>query len=73
MRFFDAINRWQVVAATAVILAGIDFGIYHFSYLPDKSPAPGPSQRQDLTVPTEETAPKTVSNTPPPSKTQYRP
>lgn len=78
MNFFETINRWQFVVLAVVILAGINLGIYYFSYLPGQSPPAGPSQ--DLTVPVEDTAPKTVSktpparqSTPPPGKTQYRP
>lgn len=74
------IGRWQLLAATLVIIAAIELSLYFFFYLPNRSASPGPSQWQDITVPVEDTAPTTVSktsppqrSTPPPSKTQYRP
>ena len=64
VRFFEAINRWQIVAATVVIMVGIDLGIFSLSHLPDGPPPSAPLQGQSLAVPVEDTTP---------SEAQYRP
>jgi hypothetical protein len=82
--FFDWINRWQVVLVTAVIVAGLDLGIYlgvhHFSHQPDTSRAAAHFQeRRGSDAPVEDTAPRGGSKEPPqrsapsPSKSQYGP
>jgi hypothetical protein len=73
VRFFEAINRWQIVAATVMIVAGIDLGIYSLSHWPDRPTASAAFQGRSLTVPLEDAAPTSVSKPEAASGAQYRP
>ena len=82
MRFFEWINRWQVVVATTLIVAGLDFGLYlgvQHSRQPDSSLIASLFQGRGSEAPVENAAPRVDSKEPPqrstlsPSKSQYGP
>ena len=82
MRFFDWINRWQVVVATVVIVAGLDFGLYlgiQHSRQHDTSLVASLFEGRGSEKAVEEATPRGDSKEPPPrstpspSESQYGP
>jgi hypothetical protein len=80
--FFEWLNRWQVVVAVAVIVAGLDFGIYlgvHHPRQLDTSLVSSLFEGRGSDAPVEDTAPRAGSkeqpqrSAPSPSKSQYGP
>jgi hypothetical protein len=80
VRFFDWLNRWQVVVATALIVAGLDFGAYlgvQHSRQPDTSLVASLFEGRGSDVPVEDAAPRGGSKESPqrstlsPSESQY--
>jgi hypothetical protein len=66
--FFDWINRWQVVVAAAVIVAGLDFGIYlgvHHSRQLDTSLVSSLFEGRRSDAPVEDAVPRGSSKEPP--------